>query len=220
MFWKKWYFDKFVEFGLLLLSFEWCAYSYKCPFKLLHPLLSHIDLHLKHILPYQSWSLLISMIVAYVARIEHRQDWIKISFQDSLWGGFLWREVLRNACGQGSFGERFPGLPVGGSWKDSWGGGSPKKKLTILFFSPPGDPLLIRQPRQWSSQSGRSSRSGRSNRSGRSSRAGRASRAGRSSRAGRAGRSDRKEKTPTTILFRREKPKNTMIMIYIYTVHI
>ena len=95
-----------------------------------------------------------------------------------LWGGFIWREVLRNAFlwGRG-FQDSLWEVPE----ETPGGGGQPEKKkkntlknnqFFFFFFlaapPPPGDPLLIRQPRQWSSQSG-SSRAGRSNRSGRSS---------------------------------------------------
>ena len=147
------------------------------------------------------------MIVAYVAGIEHRQDWIKILFQDS--------------CGEGSFGGKFWGMPVGRvpsgrGFQDSlWevpeetpGGGAARKKnkklknkhLYFLFFfgcppshsaakaviqpiwiqpSRPIQPIRPVQPAEPADPTG-------------------------------------KKKTPTAILFWRELQKITMIMIYIY----
>ena len=144
------------------------------------------------------------MIVAYIAGIERRQDWIKILSQDS--------------CGEGSFGGKFWGMPVGRvpsgrGFQDSlWEvpeepPGSPNFFLFFFFGCPP-------PPRGSPSHSAAKAviqpiRAGRSNRSGRS------SQPSRPIQPSRLIRPERK-KTPTAILFWREIQKMTMIMIYIY----
>ena len=186
MFWKKWYFDKCVEFGLLLWSFEWFASSYKRLFKLLHLLLYHIDLQFKHTSPYQLWFLLRSMTVACCrkrAQAGLNQNFVsgflvgrvplEGGSEECLWAGFLWREVSRTPCGR--FLRRLLG-----------GGAAENKKNTIYFFfwlpfsfgskaviQPiqqirPIWPIRPIQPIRRSSRACRSSQAGRSSRAGRS----------------------------------------------------